>query len=75
MADTANTEKMGWPRTCLAIGFFLIMIGVVVGAASDGSPAAKYIAMTGLIPIAAGITGMVIQKLRHLGNGRQPASR
>ena len=22
MAVTANTEKMGWPRTCLAIGFF-----------------------------------------------------
>ncbi len=75
MADTAKTEAMGWPRSCLAIGFFMIMVGVVVGAASEGSPIAKYIALAGLVPIAVGIIGLVIQKLGNLGNGRQPAAR
>ncbi len=74
MADTAKTGGMGWPRTCLAIGFFMIMIGVVIGAASEGSAVAKYVAMAGLIPIVAGIIGLVVEKATSkLRNGRQPA--
>jgi hypothetical protein len=64
---------MGWPRTLLALGFFTIMVGVVVGAATEGSPAARYIALAGLIPIAAAVVGFAAQTLGKLRNGRQPA--
>ncbi len=74
MADTAK-EAMGWPRTCLAIGFFMIMIGVVIGAASEGSSVARYVAMAGLIPIVVGIIGLVVEKATgKIRNGRQPVA-
>jgi hypothetical protein len=75
MASTPQSEKMGWPRTLLALGFFTIMAGVVVGAATEGSALAKYIAIAGLIPIAAALIGFLLQGVGKLRNGRQPATK
>lgn len=74
MADVVKAEeKMGWPRTLLAIGFFTIVLGVVIGAATQGSPVARYVALAGLIPIAIALVGFVVQGLGRIRNGRQPA--
>jgi hypothetical protein len=75
MANATQAQKMGWPRTLLAIGFLTIMVGVVVGAATEGSPVAKYIALLGLMPIAASLIGFVLQALGRLRSGGQPAIR
>jgi len=66
-------EKMSWPRMLLAIGFFTIVAGVVVGAATQGSPVARYVALAGLIPIVIAIVGFVVQSLGKARNGRQHA--
>jgi hypothetical protein len=73
MANTPQSDKMSWPRILLALGFFTIMVGVVVGAATEGSVWAKYIAVAGLVPIAAALGGFLLQSLGRLRNGRQPA--
>ena len=76
MSETVKAEekKLGLPRTLLAIGFFVILAGVVIGAATEGSPVARYVAMAGLLPIAAAVVAFVLEALgKRRGNGRQPA--
>jgi hypothetical protein len=72
MSESAGTDKkMGLPRTLLAIGFFTIVLGVVIGAATEGSPVARYVALAGLVPIAAAMVVFVVQFVTaRLGNGR-----
>lgn len=55
--------QLGWPRALLAVGFFMIMAGVVVGAATDGNPVAKYVAIGGVLPIAAALVGSLMQRV------------
>jgi hypothetical protein len=77
MSEMAATDKkMGLPRTLLAIGFFTIVLGVVIGAATEGSPVARYVALAGLVPIAAAAVAFIVQFLQgRLGNRGRAAAR
>jgi hypothetical protein len=66
----ANTE---WPRTLLAIGFVTILAGVAIGAATDGNPAARYVALAGVLPISAAVVGLVVQRLLRFWDVRRTA--
>ena len=63
-----------WPRTLLAIGFFTILVGVAIGAATNGSPVAQYFALLGLLPIGTGAIGLVVQRLLRFRNTRHVSS-
>lgn len=69
--DTANPpEKMGWPRALLAAGFMVIMLGVGIGAATDGSPWAKYIALAGVGTIGLAIVAAIASKIAEKVQGK-----
>jgi len=63
-------EKMGIPRALLAAGFMVIMLGVGIGAATDGSPWAKYIALGGVGLIGISIVATVVEKIIGKSPGR-----
>ncbi len=56
-------EKMGLSRGVMAAGFMIIMLGVGIGAATDGSPWAKYIALAGAVAIGVSIVLTIVEKL------------
>lgn len=67
-------EKMSWSRRLLAIGFITIMGGVVLGAATDGSVWAKYVAIAGLVPIAGSMVVFAVETVMSKMGSRQTAS-
>jgi len=73
---TKPEEKMGIPRALLAAGFMVIMLGVGIGAATDGSPWAKYIALGGVGLIGISILATVVEKIsgKSLGRAGQVSS-
>jgi hypothetical protein len=63
--------QMEWPRTAIAVGFVMILAGVAIGAITDGHPAAPYVALAGLLPIATGIIALLVQQVMRLWNSRR----
>jgi drug/metabolite transporter (DMT)-like permease len=55
---------MTWPQWLLAIGFVLCIGGVMVATVTQGSPAGRYVMVSGLVPIAIGGLGALVQRLR-----------
>lgn len=55
---------MGWPKWLVAIGFGLGVVGVMVATVTQGSPAGRYVMLSGLVPIAVGGVGALVQWLR-----------
>ena len=55
---------MAWPQWSLAIGFVLCVGGVMVATVTQGSPAGRYVMLSGLLPIAIGGVGALAQHLR-----------
>ena len=58
---------MTWPQWLLAIGFVLCVGSVMVPTVTQGSPAGRYVMLSGLVPIAIGGVGALAQRLcsRH----------
>jgi hypothetical protein len=52
------------PQWLLAIGFVLCVGGVMVATVTQGSPAGRYVMVSGLVPIAIGGLGALVQRLR-----------
>jgi drug/metabolite transporter (DMT)-like permease len=55
---------MAWPQWLLAIGFALCVGGVMLATVTQGSPAGRYVMLSGLVPIAIGGLGALAQRLR-----------
>ena len=55
---------MAWPQWLLAIGFVVCVGGVMVATVTQGSPAGRYVMLSGLVPIAIGGLGALAQRLR-----------
>ncbi len=55
---------MTWPQWLLTIGFGLCVGGVMVATVTQGSPAGRYVMVSGLLPIAIGGVGALAQHLR-----------
>jgi hypothetical protein len=53
-----------WPQWLLAIGFVPCVVGVMVATVAQGSPAGRYVMLSGLVPIAARGFGVLVQRLR-----------
>lgn len=55
---------MAWPQWLLAIGFVACVGGVMVATVTQGSPAGRYVMLSGLVPVAIGGLGALAQRLR-----------
>ena len=55
---------MAWPQWLVAIGFGLGVVGVMVATVTQGSPAGRYVMLSGLVPIAVGGVGALVEWLR-----------
>jgi uncharacterized membrane protein len=55
---------MTLPQWLLTIGFALCVLGVIVATVTQGSPAGRYVMLGGLVPIAVGGLGVLVQHLR-----------
>jgi uncharacterized membrane-anchored protein len=55
---------MTLPQWLLAIGFALCVLGVMIATVTQGSPLGRYIMLAGLVPIAIGGVGALVQHLR-----------
>lgn len=54
---------MTWPQWLLAIGFALCVGGVMVATVTQGSPAGRYMMVSGLVPITIGAIGALALRL------------
>jgi hypothetical protein len=61
MSEAKTQEKLGWSRTLLAVGFFMVMVAVVIGAATDSRGVARYLAVAGALPMAVGLAGVLLE--------------
>lgn len=55
---------MAWPQWLVTIGFVLCVGGVMVATVTQGSPAGRYVMLSGLVPIVIGGVGALVQRLR-----------
>ncbi|HSB69158.1 MAG TPA: hypothetical protein VLT62_07500 [Candidatus Methylomirabilis sp.] len=52
------------PQWMLSIGLLMMVVGVMIGTIAQGSPVARYVAVSGVVPIAIGGIGVLVQRLR-----------
>ncbi len=55
---------MTWPQWLLTVGFGLCVGGIMVATVTPGSPAGRYVMLGGLVPVAVGGLGALVQRQR-----------
>jgi hypothetical protein len=71
-----KTEKLEWPRVVLASGFLLVIAALGIGAGSEGSVLAKYVALGGLGLVGLGVAALAFSHIASWvrnGGQREPA--
>jgi hypothetical protein len=69
MSQTEKRERMGWARGLLGVGFLVILIGLVIGRATDGSLWARYVAFAGLAAIVISLAAILVNAVMAKARG------
>jgi hypothetical protein len=69
MSSQPGTEKIGFPRLVLGVGFFLIFVAVGIGAAmTNAGDIPKYLAGVAVVAIAIGAIWSALEGRLRRGN-------